>query len=438
MRGISKQRRLINAQELRGQKSLLPFRPVLLAEEQKCFVFLTQSYPPASVGGIGRYVNHLAEGIAALGHQVHVLTSGNSHDRVDFEKGVWVHRIAVKRHVVPPGMVIPQHLWDYSRTMLGEAREIAARRNVSLVCAPIWDIEGYAFLDSEFKLVTVLQTTMAFYLQSDVRKAKDEDFMRTFGKPVMALEKQLMTKSDRVIGISHAIVEEIEAAYSFKFSSDLLSIAELGTEDWRNSTPHSPTFSNRLRLIYIGRLEARKGIDILLQIAPELLEQYPNLQIDIVGNDKIPSSTGRSYREMFEDSHPQWRGSDRLVFHGEVSEQNLRSFYRQADIVVAPSRFESFGLVHLEAMMFGKPVVGCRIGGMKEVVQHDATGLLAEPGDADSLSNALRRLLEDEALRAAFAQRSRAVFEAKFTVPAMAARVLESFQKVTGESLVHQ
>lgn len=63
--------------------------------------------------------------------------------------------------------------------------------------------------------------------------------------------------------------------------------------------------------------------------------------------------------------------------------------------MVAPSRFESFGLVHLEAMMFGKPVVGCRIGGMKEVVQHDATGLLAEPGDADSLSNALRRLLED-------------------------------------------
>src|SRR5262249_4996186 len=77
----------------------------------------------------------------------------------------------------------------------------------------------------------------------------------------------------------------------------------------------------------------------------------------------------------------------------------LRGFYRACDIFAAPSRFESFGLILLEAMMFAKPIVCCRAGGMPEVVVEDETGLLAEPGDPASLERCLARLIEDPALR---------------------------------------
>ena len=107
----------------------------------------------------------------------------------------------------------------------------------------------------------------------------------------------------------------------------------------------------------------------------------------------------------------------------EVSEEALRGFYRACDVFVAPSRFESFGLILLEAMMFAKPVVCCRAGGMPEVVVEGETSLLAEPGDAASLECALERLIEDPALRQRLGAAGRRRYEAHFTPEHMASDV---------------
>lgn len=87
---------------------------------------------------------------------------------------------------------------------------------------------------------------------------------------------------------------------------------------------------------------------------------------------------------------------------------------------VAPSRFESFGLILLETMMFGKPVVACRAGGMAEVVAEGETGLLAEPGDAASLERCLAALVEDAGLRERLGVAARRRYEAHFTAERMA------------------
>jgi glycogen synthase len=113
-----------------------------------------------------------------------------------------------------------------------------------------------------------------------------------------------------------------------------------------------------------------------------------------------------------------------VIFHGEVDEARLRGFYRAADIVLAPSRFESFGLVHLEAMMYGKPVIGCRIGGMLEVIDDGVTGLLAEPGDPHSLFACIERLLKNPELRRQLGETARCRYLARFTAEQMSAGVL--------------
>src|SRR5439155_16719110 len=125
---------------------------------------------------------------------------------------------------------------------------------------------------------------------------------------------------------------------------------------------------------------------------------------------------GTTYREAFAREHrdrPEILA--RVKFAGQVSEDELYRHYADADVVCLPSRFESFGLVLVEAMMFGKPVVASAVGGMREIVEAEGNGLLAEPANAASLAGCLRRLVASEALRREFGTRSRQLYEQKFS-----------------------
>jgi glycosyltransferase involved in cell wall biosynthesis/GT2 family glycosyltransferase len=427
--GLEAARKLPPEGYLRGDKfPFVVFPPTLPAAQQRCYVFLTRTYPPASVGGIGRYIHQLARTLAAQGHQVHVLTAGDGHDRVDFEECVWVHRILPKTHEAPTApelQGIPAHIWNYSRTMLDEAREIASRRKVEAVYTPIWDAEGIAFIGApEFPLVTSLQTTLHFYLDTHADKQRDAAFMRDFVEPMLRMERLLFEKSDGIHAISDAIVRDIEAAYSIGFDRTRLWTVPLGLEDWTGDAPprHSRDAGEGrpITICFVGRLESRKGVDVVMEMAPGLLRDHPEARLEFVGNDKLPGEDGRTWRERFEKQPGFEAIRDRVTFRGEVSDEGLRAAYRAADIVLAPSRFESFGLVHLEAAMYGKPVIGGRVGGMVEVIDDGVTGLLADPGDAGSLRAAVERLLADASLRLALGEAARQRYVERFTPQSMA------------------
>jgi glycogen(starch) synthase len=115
----------------------LPFHTRLPPARQRCLVFLSGAYPPAAVDDAGRAVHDLARAAAARGHQVHVLTRGMGHDRIDFEDGVWVHRLIVRQFAAPTGNSTPAEVWNGSMTMLKEAEEIAKRRPIAVVHATL-------------------------------------------------------------------------------------------------------------------------------------------------------------------------------------------------------------------------------------------------------------------------------------------------------------
>ena len=91
------------------------------------------------------------------------------------------------------------------------------------------------------------------------------------------------------------------------------------------------------------------------------------------------------------------RFSKRVFFHGYQSRSFLNNFYSECDIFVAPSRYESFGLIYLEAMHFGKAIVACNSGGTPEVVKNNETGILVKPGDHLELANSILKLVENSA-----------------------------------------
>jgi hypothetical protein len=420
----------------------LPFAQALPANRRLCLCLISQDYPPGQNGGIARNVQELGAAWARLGHHVHVFTRARAEPGVAFEDGVWVHRLAIEASATaPPDLVapheIPRPLWDYSRAMFEAITALDAKRRVDLVAAPLWDCEPVAFLrEPRFPLVVALQTTLDFWLDSQPKRRFDPEWMRVRGAPVLALERWILEHAGCLHANSRAILADIENRYAMQIPDARVVLAPHGLSDWAavaevaelgrpgSATP-APVAAEAIRFLFVGRLESRKGVDVLLRAALEVLRRLPHARLDIVGDDRIERAEGGTYRTAFLGSPEARYVQGRIIFHGRVEEGALRRFYRNCDVLVVPSRYESFGLVYLEGMMFGKPVIGGRAGGGPEVIDEGVTGMLVAPGDADELTAAMIRLGDVHGLRTKMGQAGRRRYEAQFRTDATAKLLLE-------------
>ena len=391
--------------------------------EKLTLALVTQDYPPGHNGGIARNTAELAGAWARQGHEVHVFTRARGEPSVDYEDGVWVHRAALRPGGAPPdlglGEAIPQGIWDHSFTMRAEVEALAARRRVDFVYAPLWDAEPVAFLARPgFALVCALQTTLDFWLDSQPQRRQDPEWMRARGRPVLALEHWCLRTAPLLHANSRAIVEDIASRYRLTFDQARLAYAPHGLSD--EARP-APAPARGLSFLFVGRLESRKGIDVLLAAAPQVLRALPDARIDIVGDDTIANDAGVTYRQSAQIPADV---AARLVFHGRVEETALAAHYAGCDVVVAPSRYESFGLVYAEGLRAGKPVVAGAGGGGGEVVEAGVSGLLVAPGDVEGLAAAMLRLGRDADLRRAMGEAARRRYEENFTADAAAQKLL--------------
>jgi glycosyltransferase involved in cell wall biosynthesis len=140
-------------------------------------------------------------------------------------------------------------------------------------------------------------------------------------------------------------------------------------------------------LLFVGRLEPEKGVDILVESMKELLKILPEAVLHIVGS----GSLGNELRRLTASDGLE----DNVILHGETAD--TPRFYKSADVCVFPSLIETFGNTALEAMAAGKPVVATRRGGVPEFLTHFENGLLVEP-DREELVDAITTLWHDDNL----------------------------------------
>jgi len=137
--------------------------------------------------------------------------------------------------------------------------------------------------------------------------------------------------------------------------------------------------------------ERYKGVDLLIQAVAQLLPKVPSLYLVVVGTgDDLP---------RHQEIARRFGVSERVRFFQGLSPSEIAGCYSRCDVFALPSTGEGFGFVFLEAMAFGKPVVGAAAGGVTDIVQHEQNGLLVPPNDLERLVEALARLLADESLR---------------------------------------
>jgi hypothetical protein len=222
-RGTEGRRRTQPKEWFRGGGPFRPFPTLNPEGGRRTFVFLSRSYPPDDMAGNARPTSDIARAIAALGHNVHVLTAGQEFNRVNLEDGVWVHRIVARPHEprqLPDGQAIPAHIWDHSATMLDEARRIGRSRRIDVVEGVSWDCETAAFvLDGRLPVATNIVTSLAQWLETHPEQAYDRRWMAEFGRPMLALERIVYDGSDGNFAANQAIVDSLQEHYGASFGA---------------------------------------------------------------------------------------------------------------------------------------------------------------------------------------------------------------------------
>jgi phosphatidylinositol alpha-mannosyltransferase len=170
----------------------------------------------------------------------------------------------------------------------------------------------------------------------------------------------------------------------------------------------------------VGRLEPRKGVDVLIRAMSTVRAQVTNARLVIVGDGPDRESLTALARTLNVD----------VQFRGRVDDQQLPAYMQSADIVCSPALGgESFGIVLLEAMACETPVVASRIDGYTELIGDGDCAVLVPPRDPDALAAALSALLSDDGRRRALAERGAAKAR-EYAWPAVAARLERIYESV--------
>jgi phosphatidyl-myo-inositol alpha-mannosyltransferase len=178
-------------------------------------------------------------------------------------------------------------------------------------------------------------------------------------------------------------------------------------------------------ILFVGRYnESRKGFKYLLQAFALVRTEFPRARLLVVG----PGDAGR-YERIIESY-----GIRNVVFVGSVPKEELPAYYATCDVFCAPSTgLESFGIVLLEGMAAGRPVIATDIDGYRDVVRHEVEGLLVEPRNAEALAMALVHVLADRDLAMRLGQAGRARVR-QFSWPVVAAQVVECYEAAIGQA----
>ena len=382
---------------------------------------VSREYPPETGwGGIGTYTYNLAHALTELGHEVHVIAQAAGATR-DYADGiVHVHRIKPMKISVPFIGGALRNL-VYSFQVYKEIKSLDYEFDI--VETPNWTSESFCcsiFLSNKIPIVVRIHTPYFEVFEMYNRQMKIND------KLICKAEEFSVKKAECVTSSTLGNIKLISQNYNLH--SQKIKIVPLGI----NTHAADRSRLDGHTVLFIGRLEKRKGIETLIKAIPNVLKQIPDAEFIIIGRDTNTAEAGRSYLKYLKQFiKPSF--VDKIKFMGNVPDEELPNYYKSCSVFVAPSLYESFGLIYIEGMAWGIPVIGCVVGGVPEVVENGKTGLLVPPEDPKALAAAMIKLLKDEFLRKKIGEAARECVERKFSREMMARNTLKIYEQVINE-----
>jgi glycogen synthase len=346
--------------------------------------------------GLNRATRDLALGLAELGHGVHVIAEQADRQRLALPDEVVVHDI---------GGGLPL---TWATAVHAKLARLHAANELDVASVPLWGAAGiFAVRDPRFPTVVSCMTSATTIAAVDPGFAASEG-----AREAIVLERECIRGARHLHGLTRETLDRTLADYGG--SPLTASVVGRGLRD------RAPASASRrdgpVRVLFVGRLEPRKGVDVLL-------DAFARVEGDVALTLAGPGGENGYRRGLAPEL------AAKVEFAGTVSDERLDELLAGADVVCQPSRYESHGIVLIEAMMFGKPIVTTSGGGIPEVVEDGGDALLAEPGDAAGLARHLGALASDAGLRARLGARARERYAERFEVSVVAAEMAALFER---------
>ena len=393
-------------------------------------IMLSWEYPPRIVGGISPHVYDLSKELQHQGIEVHVVTktTPNAPDKEIEPSGVSVHRVHLAE--TPKDFL-------HEIQLLNQATDIRVRQLLE-DWRPggqptIFHAHDWLSLDSARELKYEYKLPMIATIHA-TEKGRHGGIHNDTQRYIHEQEYWLTYEAWRIIVCSEFMKSEVTS--SFNVPTDKVDVIFNGvdaakfafewTEEERIAHRAKLALPEEKIVMYVGRFVREKGIQVLLNSASAVLAQEPNTKFLIVGGGN---------REKFE-KFIQWAGlQNKVLFTGFMANRSLHQLYRCADVAVFPSLYEPFGIVALEGMAAGAPVVTSDAGGLREVVLHDKTGTLSFAGSPESLAWAILKVIQDPKRSAKLATAAKERLTAEFTWPTLASQTIDVYNRVWAEFL---
>lgn len=382
-------------------------------------LMLSWEYPPKVVGGLARAVADLSQALAALGHEVAVVTTDAPQcEQSAYQAGVRVFRV---NQFLPKALDFLGEVYLQNCHLTQKGIELLNQGGFDLIHAHDWLVAPSAKVLKHAFQIPLVCTIHA------TEWGRNSGLHNDLQRHISDLEWWLTYESYRVICCSESIRAELRRI--FQVPEDKLTVIPNGVRPETFASVHRDLDQWRRQwaapeeemVLYVGRHVFEKGVDLLLAAAPKVLAHRPQAKFIIAGDGPCHNDLKRQAWEL--------GLGEKVLFAGYVDDLTRNSLYHLADAAVFPSRYEPFGLVALEAMAGGAPVIVSDVGGFAETVRHEVNGLTFYAGNANSLADCIIRLLNDKPLARRLVERAAVELVEKFDWKQIAQRTVESYRQ---------
>lgn len=387
-------------------------------------------------GGQNVHVAALAVALGAQGHDVDVYTRRDDPhlpDRVPFAPNVTVVPVAAG-----PAAPVPK---DRLLPLMGEFADVLAAAwledRPDVVHGHFW-MSGLAALDAADRVdlavgrhLPVAQTFHAL----GVVKRRQQGSRDSSPAERAFLEPNVARRVDTIVATCSDEAFELKA---FGVPATHIAVVPCGVDiaHFTASGPVAPR-TERLRLLTVSRLVPRKGVGNAIEALGRLVRAGLDVELVVVGGagdaDHLEAEPEIDRLQRIAAAEGV---TDRVLFAGAIDHDALPSWYRSADVVVCAPWYEPFGIVPLEAMACGRPVVATRVGGLIDTVVEDSTGVHVPPRDPDALADALAALLADPERRGRYGDAGRRRAATRYSWRRIASDTVRVYERLAARDRV--
>jgi glycosyltransferase involved in cell wall biosynthesis len=374
-----------------------------------CHIISTQ-FPPEE--GIGNYVHNLSKKLIDSGHSVSVITRSPSLRSESFKiDGIGVHWVTF----VP---IYPIYMNLHGFFLNKLIKKLESEFDIVHMHTPLVPL-----IKTSLPVVVTVHTPML----SDTRSIIEYS-PRAIGNKLMGrfvsypIELKLLKRADLITVVSNSVALELN-----EYGLCLNEIAVVGNGvDEKIFRPGKKKTSERY-ILYVGRLDYRKGLFDLVDCAKTICSQYKNIHFKIVGKGILEQRLKRKISE--------YKLENNFEFVGYVTRPRLISLYQNAVLFIVPSHYEGLPTVLLEAMSCGLPVIATAVSGNLDVIDSGKNGLLIPSKSPKEMADAVSLLLNDDNMRINLGRNARKTIEGFFNWDIISQKITKYYESICWDIL---